>query len=111
MKKFIIGVIIILTALMGCQTVKAQSYSKEGKTFITQKSTGASDDISTDYIWKDSKGNEYTIYLHKYTKGEKAGEWTTYVFRISQKTGKKYKYYLPSGDEIAKEIREDLGLK
>ena len=111
MKKFIIGMIIILTALMRCQTVKAQSYSKEGKTFITQKSTGASDYISTDYIWKDSKGNEYTIYLHQYTKGEKAGEWTTYVFRISQKTGKKYKYYLPSGDEIANEIREDLGLK
>ena len=31
--------------------------------------------------------------------------------KISQKTGKKYKYYLPSGDEIAKEIRKDLGLK
>ena len=31
--------------------------------------------------------------------------------KISKKTGKKYKYYLPSGDEIAKEIRKDLELK
>lgn len=113
MKKFIIGIIIILTALMGCQTVKAQNYSREGKTFVSQKSNGAStsNDVLTSYTWKDSKGNEYPIYLHKYTKGENEGKWGAYVIRKSAKTGKKYKYYIPSGAEIANEIKKEMGLE
>lgn len=110
MKKFIIMVCATIAVFASANIAKAQIV-KNGKTFETTKTIRASNDIPTDYIWKDSKGNEYTIYLHQYTKGEKDGEWTAYVFRISQKTGKKYKYYLPSGDEIAKEIRKDLGLK
>lgn len=110
MKKFIFMVCATIVLFASANNIEAQIV-RNGKTFETTKTIGASDDIPTDYIWKDSKGNEYTIYLHQYTKGEKADEWTTYVFRISQKTGKKYKYYLPSGDEIAKEIRKDLGLK
>lgn len=104
---------IILAGLMGCQTTKAQNVKKEGKTFIASSSRGASNssDVSTAYFWRDSKGNEYPIYLHKYTKGDKAGQWTAYVIRKSQKTGKEYKYYIPNGVEIAAEINKEMGIK
>ena len=75
---------------------------RNDKTFETTKTIGASNDIPTDYMWKDSKGNEYTIYLHQYTKGEKAGEWTTYVFRISQKTGKNINTIFLQGMKLLK---------
>lgn len=113
MKKFIIGVCAILAVLVGCQTAKAQNYVKEGKTFTVQKSNGASasNDVLTVYTWKDSKGNEYPIYLHKYTKGENEGKWGAYVIKKSAKTGNDYKYYIPSGLEIAEEISKEMGLK
>lgn len=113
MKKFIIGVIIILTALMGCQTVKAQNYSRDNKTFVATKTTSdfKPQDIATSYTWRDSKGVEYPIYLHKYTKGENEGKYGAYVIKKSAKTGNDYKYYIPSGLEIANEIKKEMGLK
>ena len=113
MKKFIIWVMcIILASVVGCNTAKAQNVKREGKTFIAEKSQRASEskDVATTYSWKDSKGNEYPIYLHQYTKGDKAGQWTAYVYKTSAKTGKEYKYYIPNGVEIANEIRKEMGI-
>lgn len=112
MHKFIIGIIIILASIVGCNTAKAQNVKREGKTFIAESSRGASasKDVATTYTWKDSKGNEYPIYLHQYTKGENVGKWTAYVLRISAKTNKEYKYYIPNGVEIAKEIMKETGI-
>lgn len=103
---------IILVGLVGCQTTKAQSVKREGKTFIVESSRGAnsSEDVATSYTWKDKKGDEYPIYLHKYTKGEKMGQWGVYVIRKSEKTGNEYKYYLPNNVEIASEITKEMGL-
>ena len=114
MKKFIVWVMcIILAGLVGCQTAKAQSNVKrEGKTFIAESSRGASasKDIQTVYKWKDSKGQEYPIFLHKYTKGEKKGQWGAYVVKKSAKTGEDRKYYFPKNGEIAAEIVKEMGL-
>lgn len=113
MKKFIIWVMcIILVGLVGCQTTKAQTVKREGKTFIAESSRGtsASSDVQTTYKWKDSKGQEYPIVLHKYTKGEKKDQWGAYVIRKSAKTGKDYKYYFPKNGEIAAEIVREMGL-
>lgn len=108
MKKFIIGVIcIILATLVGCQNAKAQTINREGKTFVseTNKSNKAND-IETSYYWKSPKGETYKIYLHKYTKGDKKDKWGSYVLRVSQKTGKEYKYFLP--EDITAEIIREL---
>ena len=110
MKQFIIWVMcIILTCVAGCNTAKAQSVRKEGKTFIAESSRGASTskDITTTYTWRDKDGNEYPIYLHKYTKGDKVGQWGAYVIRKSQKTGKEYKYYFSGNDTAAAQIISD----
>lgn len=111
MKKFIIGVIIILASVVGCNTAKAQNVKREGNTFIAESSRGASTskDVATTYTWKDTKGNEYPIILHQYTKGDNAGKWTAYVMRVSAKTGKEYKYYIPNGVEIAEQIMRETG--
>ena len=112
MKQLIAWVMcIILACVVGCNTAKAQSVKREGKTFIAESSRGASsDDVATTYTWRDKNGNEYPIYLHKYTKGDKAGQWGVYVIRKSEKTGNDYKYYIPNNVEIASEIIKEMKL-
>lgn len=112
MKRFIIWVVCIILVGLGYQTAKAQDIKREGKTFVTSSSHGASasKDIPTTYNWKDTKGNEYPIVLHQYTKGENAGKWTAYVMKTSAKTGKEYKYYIPNGIQIASEIMKEMGI-
>lgn len=112
MRKIIVGIIIILAGIAACNTTEAQNVKREGKTFIAESSRGSSStkDVATTYTWKDSKGKEYPIFLHQYSRGEKVGQWTTYVMRVSAKTGKEYKYYIPKGDEIAEQIRKESNL-
>ena len=103
----------IILVCLGYQTSKAQNQNikKEGKVFVATSTHGASnDDVATDYLWRDSKGNEYPLFLHKYNKGEKAGKYTVYVIRKSAKTGKEYKYYVPNGEQIAETIKRELGI-
>ena len=114
MKHFIIWVMsICLAFIIGNNEAKAQSEIKrEGKTFVqtSSRASASSNDVVTEYKWKDSKGNEYPIVLHQYSKGDKAGRWTCYINKISAKTGKEYKYYLKNGEEIAATIRKEMGL-
>lgn len=65
-------------------------------------------DLLTAYTWLDTDGKEYAIILHTYTKGEKAGRTTAYVIRKSKKSGKDYRYFLPDGEKIAKEIMREM---
>lgn len=100
---------LFLLALTLCASAQektpAKAYNKQGKTFVqTSARRTNTDDTPTAYVWKDTKGNEYPIILHTYRKGEKAGRTTAYVVRTSAKTGKEYKYYLPNGEDIAREI-------
>ena len=115
MKKVIITIaVLIASAALGNAQDKNtnKGYTRQGDTFVQQKAVRASrqsDDQTTAYTWKDSKGNTYPIVLHTYTRGEKAGKTTCYVVKTSAKTGKEYKYYIPNGESIAEEIlRENL---
>lgn len=113
MKNFIIWVMcIILACVVGCNTAKAQSVKRDGNTFITVSDSGVntSKDVSTSYTWKDKEGNEYPIFLHKFTKGDREGQYGAYVIRKSKKTGNDYKYYLPNNEEIANTIVKEMGL-
>ena len=106
MKRIIITFAILIASV---SLAKAQdhNFTQEGKTFVqgARKATNrASKDQPTAYTWKDSKGNEYPIFLHTYERGEKAGKTTCYVIKTSAKTGKEYKYYIPEGEAIASQI-------
>ena len=115
---FIWTTTVFACIFLGLQDVKCQTpdgdatkkveYKQDTKTFKTVK-VNNNNDQKTSYLWEDSKGIVYPIWLHTYTKGENVGKVTCYVIRISQKTGKEYKYYLPNGMAIAEQIlRENL---
>lgn len=112
MKRIIITFAILIASMslgMAQDKTATMGYTKDGKTFTQQKGvrSSSSSDKATAYTWKDSKGNEYPIVLHTYTKGEKAGRTTCYVVKTSAKTGKEYKYYIPNGEAIAQEIMQE----
>lgn len=108
MKTFFITLLsIFLLSISSSYAQNNKNYDAETKTFTTVKSKTSSNDILTEYKWVDSKGNEYPLYLHKYTKGENAGKYTCFVFRVSKNTGKEYKYYIPNGIEIAEQIKDE----
>lgn len=98
MKKIML---MLLLLLMVGVTTNAQSYTREGNTFIS--STGErvkQEAIKTKFIWKDNKGKEYPIYISK--------SGSCYVIRVSSKSGKEYKSYL--GTEISQQICKELGI-
>ena len=108
MKTFLLTILsVFLLSLSNTFAQNPTNYDASTKTFTAVKASKASNDIETSYKWKDSKGVEYTIYLHKYTRGENAGKYTCFVFRTSKNTGKKYKYYIPNGIEIAEQIKDE----
>lgn len=108
MKTFLLTILsVFLLSLSNTFAQNPTNYDASTRTFTTVKASKASNDIETSYKWKDSKGNEYPLYLHKYTKGENAGKWTVFVYRISKNTGKEYKYYIPNGIEIAEQIKDE----
>ena len=78
------------------QECRAQSIVRKGHSFYQQSSSSKIEKDSavfSGYHYFDSKGVRYPIYIS--SKGK------CFIWRTSQKTGKKYKQYLP---EITKEL-------
>jgi hypothetical protein len=94
MKGLIIALAILLGSFAGNAEVK-----REGNTFKTEQTSSASTGTQTKYTWQDKEGTEYPIFITK--KG------ACYVNKVSKKTGKEYKYYLPK--EIQETIKKELG--
>ena len=94
MKKLFIAAIMLFSLNMGIQ---AQSVQRQGNTF-TQVSNkkSASKETKTQFTYKDSKGVEYPVYLSSTGKA--------YIKKISRKTGKEYKQYIP---EVGKQINPE----
>lgn len=66
---------------------QTQSYERKGNNFsLIKKESTKSKATETIYTFTDSKGNVYPIY--KTEKGK------YFIWKVSQKTGNKYKYYL-----------------
>lgn len=102
MKKFFIAAIMLLALGVNNSSIYAQSVVKEGKTFtVVSSSRKSSEPTKTEYTWKDSKGIEYPIYISK--------SGACFIIRISKKTGKEYKYYLPK--EVSIQISSELGIE
>jgi hypothetical protein len=93
MKRYIFCLLIALSSIASY----SQDVVKEGKTFKVQ-TTQTTSEKQTEYTWKDKKGIKYPIFISK--KG------ACYIKRISSKTGKEYKQYLPK--EIQETIRKEL---
>lgn len=96
MKRYIFCLFIALFSTISY----SQDIIKEGKTFKAQTTT-ISNDKKTEYTWEDKKGKKYPIFVSK--KG------ACYIKRISSKTGKEYKQYLPK--EVQESIRKELNIK
>lgn len=72
----------------------AQEYKREGNTFIVVKSTkkNKSSSKETEFTVKDTDGKTYKVYVSKHGK--------TYINKVSKKTGKTYRKYIPLEDKI-----------
>lgn len=92
-----------IIALLVALSMSVASYAdvvRDGDNFKVEKTTSVNQDTKTKYTWEDKERNKYPIFITK--KG------ACYVLRISKKTGKEYKYYLPK--DIQETIKKELGL-
>lgn len=108
MKKLIILLTVIVSVItsnnlfaQNATILSTGEVERTGNTFIASIRTNKSNVKQTQYTWKDSKGNEYPIYI--------SASGSCYVIKISKKTGKEYKSYLPK--EISVAIYKELNYK
>lgn len=89
-----------IIALLVALSMSVASYAgvvRYGDTFSVE-TTSVNQDTKTRFTWQDKDGNIYPIYITK--------KCACYVIKVSKKTGKEYKYYLPKEvrDAILKEL-------
>lgn len=91
---------ILLIALLMSVTSYADIV-RNGDNFKVEKTTLVNQDTQTKYTWEDKEGNKYPIFITK--KG------ACYVLKVSKKTSKEYKYYLPK--DIQETIKKELNIQ
>lgn len=91
--------IITLLIALSMSVIGYADIVRNGDTFKVE-TTSVNKDAKTKYTWEDKEGNKYPIFITK--KG------TCYVLRVSKKTGKEYKYYLPKN--IQETIKKELNI-
>jgi hypothetical protein len=95
-------VVAILAAMMFIGTISAfADVVRNGDTFKVEAKSDSADAKKTRFTWEDKEGKTYPIYVTK--------NGACYVYRISKKTGKEYKYYLPK--EVGGTIVKELNIK
>lgn len=90
-----------IIALLVALSMSVASYAgvvRNGDTFSVENTTSVNQDTKTKYTWEDKDGNIYPIYITK--------KCACYVIKISKKTDKEYKYYLPK--DVQEAIRKEL---
>ena len=101
MKKFILCIIMMLTLAlpsMGQEVAKKTDTTtviRKGNVFMSNKVSNGrqSKETKTNYEYEDAKGNTYDIYL--------SGTGKAFIKKVSKKTGKEYRQYLP---EVGRKI-------
>lgn len=96
MRKVFIAVMMLMSITCASQVIR------NGKTFTKVSNVTKSDTLVTDFKWEDTKGNEYPIIINT-----KSG--ACWVGKISKKTGKYYRNYLPQ--EVAVEVSKELNIE
>lgn len=93
--------LLLLVLAIGL-AANAQTYTRSGNTFISSKGERVkAEPVKTKFTWKDSKGNEYPVYI--------SSNGSCFVIKVSAKTGKEYRNYL--GPEISQQICKELGIE
>lgn len=107
MRKVIACIILMLTlALPSMSQEIAKDTNKimrEGNVFRTNKVSNGrqSQEVKTTYKYEDAKGNSYDIYL--------SGSGKAFIKKVSKKTGKEYRQYLPEvGRQINPKAYEEI---
>lgn len=99
MKHIITLLVCVLTLAIIPIKGEAQNCVLKGKTFeqVDSPKTSKQKDMGTKtpYTFRAKDGKEYPIYISKQGKA--------FIWRISKKTGKQYKQYLP---EVTKELQK-----
>lgn len=88
-----------MTVLLVALLISVAGYAdvvREGNTFRVE--TTSVSDTQTHYTWQDKEGNKYPVFITK--KG------ACYILKVSKKSGKEYKYYLPK--EVQEQIKKEL---
>lgn len=95
--------IILILGVFAYIGASAQSYTREGNTFIssTGERTRANNVIETTFKVKESDGKEYVVYCSK-------NSGACFIKKISR-NGKEYKKYL--GEGISRQICAELGVE
>lgn len=84
--------------------INAQSFERQDNTFISKSTKGSrakAEPTKTKFTWKDSKGNEYPVYM--------SSTGSCFVIKTSSKTGKEYRNYL--GPEVSEQMCKELGVE
>lgn len=93
-----------IIALLVALSMSVASYAdvvRDGDNFKVEKTASVNQDTQTKYTWEDKEGNKYPIFITK--KG------ACYVVRVSKKSGKEYKQYLPK--DIQETIKKELNIQ
>ena len=90
--------IITLLVALSMSVASYAGVVRHGNTFVVENTTSVNQDTKTQFTWQDKDGNIYPIYISK--------KCACYVIKVSKKTDKEYKYYLPKEvrDAILKEL-------
>ena len=95
-------IIIVLVLFLAASPAFAIDYKKDGNEYSSVKTVKEkSSDLMTPYTWRDSSGDVYPIYISKNN--------ACYIIRVSKKTGKEYRDYLPK--EVAADIAQRMNRK
>lgn len=101
MKKLFILFVMIFAFT---NVITAQSFERQGNTFVSKSSKGSrakSEPTKTKFTWKDSKGNEYPVYI--------SSTGSCFIIKTSAKTGKEYRNYL--GLEVSEQMCKELNIE
>ena len=100
MKKLFIMAAMLLALSVNNSNTYAQSIKRDGTTFVVSSSKKASEPTKTKFTWKVNDV-EYPIYI--------SSTGSCYIIKVSKKTGKEYKQYLPK--EVCAEIAKEMGIE
>ena len=90
---------IVAGLMLATVCLYAQDYVREGNTFVQVEKPASVTSMKTHYTWRAKDGKNYPVYITKNNR--------CYIEKISKKTGKPYKYYLP--DEISEIVAREIG--
>lgn len=94
-------IVVLIFACISLMT-SAQQFKREGDTFVqdTTKTFRKSEGKETKYTYKDRNNKVYPIFI--------TSSGAVYINKVSAKTGKEYRMYLPKGikEAITKETKK-----